>query len=222
MRGAACSGPRLPLRAVIEALVIFQPDGAHRPAVRAALWAWLRSERGWRLDGLAWFRPPADLVEAHYDFLRGRPFFPWLVDFMHALPVLVGRISAEREELERMRYELGETRIQESRPGSLRERYGIGGGVNVLHLSDSPESGASEVELWRRHTPLDRLAVDLSEPVDRPDHTFHLRSLAAQYGAGIHAELAGRAMTDLLREETDLVGDDFDALVRVVLGAFRS
>jgi nucleoside-diphosphate kinase len=204
------------LSAVTDALVIFKPDGAHRPAVRAALRGWLQSE------GLTWYRPSTGLIEEHYDFLRGRPFFPWLVDFMSALPVLVGRVSAEPEGLERMRYELGETRIHESRPGSLRERFGIGGGVNVLHLSDSPESAAKEIELWSRHVTLDSVVEAGAEPEERPDHTFHLRSLASQYAAGIHADLAAQAIRRLLREESDLVGDDFDSLVRVVLGAFRS
>ena len=205
-----------------DALVIFKPDGAHRPAVRAALRGWLQSERDWTLLGLTWYRPSTELIEEHYDFLRGRPFFPWLVEFMSALPVLVGRVSARPEGLERMRYELGETRIHESRPGSLRERYGIGGGVNVLHLSDSPESAAKEIGLWSRHVALDSLSAPASEAGNRPDHTFHLRSLAAQYAAGIHADLAAQAIRRLLREESDLVGDDFDSLVRVVLGAFRS
>src|SRR5207245_4314528 len=115
--------------------------------------------------------------------LRGRPFFPWLVDFMTALPLLVGRVSAEADGLEQMRYELGETRIHESRPGSLRERFGIGGGVNVLHLSDSPESGAAEIELWSRHVSLDSVSDGVADAGDRPDHTFHLRSLAGQYTA---------------------------------------
>ena len=205
-----------------DALVIFKPDGAHRLAVRSAIAGWLRSERAWKVGGLTWFEPTADLIEEHYDFLRGRPFFPWLVDFMSALPVLVGRVEAGAEGLERMRYELGETRIHEARPGSLRERLGIGGGVNVLHLSDSPESAAQEIALWSRHVSLDTVDADLGQRTDRPDHTFHLRSLAAQYAAGIHAELAAQAIRRLLREESDLAGDDFDALVRVVLGAFRS
>jgi nucleoside-diphosphate kinase len=210
------------LSAVTDALVIFKPDGGHRLAVRAALLGWLRSERDWKLHGLTWYRPSTELIAEHYDFLRGRPFFPWLVDFMSALPVLVGRVSAEPEGLERMRYELGETRIHESRPGSLRERFGIGGGVNVLHLSDSPESAAKEIELWRRHVLLDSASDEPGGPGDRPDHTFHLRSLAGQFAAGVHADLAGQAIRRLLREESDLVGDDFDALVRVVLGAFKS
>jgi len=210
------------LSAVTDALVIFKPDGAHRLAVRAALRGWLESEREWKLTGLTWHRPTTELIEEHYDFLRGRPFFPWLVDFMSALPVLVGRVSAEPEGLERMRYELGETRIHESRPGSLRERFGIGGGVNVLHLSDSPESAQKEIALWSRYVSLDSMIDGADGAEDRPDHTFHLRSLASQYGAGTHADLAGQAIRRLLREESDLVGDDFDALVRIVLGAFRS
>ena len=205
-----------------NALVILKPDGAHRVAVRAAIWSWLSSEREWELKGLTWYRPPTDLVEIHYDFLRDRPFFPWLIDFMSALPVLVGRVTARPDALELMRYELGETRINESRPGSLRELYGIGGGVNILHLSDSPESGARETELWSSRVSLDALDADLDDAHDRPDHTFHLRSLAAQYGAGIHAELAAETIKGLLTEESDLAGHDLDALARVVLRAFRS
>jgi len=210
------------LAAVSDALVIVKPDGAHRLAVRAAIWSWLSSERDWVLKGLTWYRPPAELVEIHYDFLRDRPFFLWLVEFMSALPVLVGRVTARADVIERMRYELGETRVNEARPGSLRERYGIGGGVNVLHLSDSPESGAKETELWSTRVSLDALDANLVGAADRPDHTFHLRSLSAQYAAGIHSKLAAQTIRSLLTEESDLTGRDLDALARVVLRAFRS
>ena len=205
-----------------EALLIFKPDAAHRLAVRAGVWSWLRTERDWKLVALTWYQPPGELVHSHYDFLQGRPFFPWLVDFMTSLPVLVGRLDAEPEGLERMRYELGETRIHESRPGSLRERYGIGGGVNVLHISDSPESGSREIELWRRYLPLEALDADLPVGSELPDHTFHLRSLASQYAAGVHTDLAAQEINRLLREETDLPVDGFEALTRVLLGAFSS
>jgi len=210
------------LAAVSDALVIVKPDGAHRLAVRAAIWSWLSSERDWVLKALTWYRPPAELVEIHYDFLRDRPFFLWLVEFMSALPVLVGRVTARADVIERMRYELGETRVNEARPGSLRERYGIGGGVNVLHLSDSPESGAKETELWSTRVSLDALDANLVGAADRPDHTFHLRSLSAQYAAGIHSQLAAQTIRSLLTEESDLTGRDLDALARVVLRAFRS
>ena len=144
-----------------DALLIFKPDAAYRLAVRAGLWSWLASERDWKVQSLAWFQPPASLIESHYDFLKGRPFFPWLVDFMTALPLIVGRVTASDDALKLMRYDLGETRIAQSRPGSLRERYGIFGGLNCLHLSDAPETGAAEVEKWSKVVQLDKIAVEL-------------------------------------------------------------
>ena len=204
---------------MIDALVIFKPDGAHRLAVRAALWGWLRSERDWKLVGLSWHRPAVELVEEHYDFLRGRPFFPWLIDFMSAVPVLVGRVSANADGLERMRYELGETRIHESRPGSLRERFGIYGGLNCMHLSDAEETGAAEVKRWSSFVQLSNVSVDLDDTSAEPDHTYHLRSLATQVAAGIHVEAASSMIRELLAEESRLDGQQLEALCRITLGA---
>jgi nucleoside diphosphate kinase len=207
------------LRFVADALVIFKPDAAYRLAARAGLWSWLSSERDWKVESLAWFQPPVTLIESHYDFLQGRPFFPWLVAFMTALPLVVGRVSASAHALTQMRNDLGETRIAQSRPGSLREQYGIFGGLNCLHLSDAPETGAAEVEKWSKVVQLDRVAVKLDTRADRPDHTYHLRSLATQVAGGIHAELASKVIRDLLAEESEIEGEKLDALYRVIRGA---
>ncbi|MGH7761830.1 MAG: nucleoside-diphosphate kinase [Candidatus Dormibacteraceae bacterium] len=199
-----------------DALVIFKPDSSYRLFARAGLWGWLSSERDWKVESLAWFQPPVSLIESHYDFLKGRPFFPWLVDFMTALPLLVGRVTAPADALTQMRYDLGETRIAQSRPGSLRERFGIFGGLNCLHLSDAPETGAVEVEKWSKVVQLDQVAVKLDTISNQPDHTFHLRSLATQVVGGIHVELASQAIRDLLAEESELDGQQLDSLYRVI------
>ena len=202
-----------------DALVIFKPDASYRLAARAGLWGWLSAERDWKLESLAWFQPPALLIESHYDFLKGRPFFPWLVDFMSALPLAVGRVTASGETLERMRHDLGETRIAQSRPGSLRERYGIYGGVNCLHLSDSPETGSAEVKRWAEFVQLDEVTVNLAVETDQPDHTYRLRSLATQVAGGIHVDLASQLVRELLAEESEIDGERLAALWRVILGA---
>jgi len=202
-----------------DALLIFKPDSAYRLAARAGIWGWLASERDWNVESLEWFQPPASLIESHYDFLQGRPFFPWLVDFMSALPVVVGRITASEDALKQMRHELGETQIAKSRPGSLRERYGIYGGLNCLHLSDAPETGAAEVKRWSGLVQLDQVKVRLDDVSDKPDHTFHLRSLATQVAGGIHTELASQMIRELLAQESDLGGEKLDALCRITLGA---
>jgi len=204
---------------VADALIIFKPDAAHRLAVRAGIWSWLSTEREWKIESLAWYQPPANLIESHYDFLQGRPFFPWLVDFMTALPLVVGRITASTQALEKMRYDLGETRIAQSRPGSLRERFGIFGGINCVHLSDAPETGAAEVKRWSTFLRLDRVEVSLEATSRKPDHTYHLRSLATQVAGGIHVDAASQSMRELIAEETDLTGERLDALYRITLGA---
>ena len=202
-----------------DALLIFKPDAAHRLAARAGLWGWLSSERDWKVESLDWFKPPVELIESHYDFLQGRPFFPWLVDFMTALPLIVGRVTASADSLRQMRHDLGETRIAQSRPGSLRERYGIFGGLNCLHLSDAPETGAAEVKRWSTVVQLDNVSTRLESSSDKPDHTYRLRSLATQMAAGFHVELASQRIRELLAEESAIDGEQLEALYRITLGA---
>jgi len=204
---------------VADALLIFKPDSAYRLDARAGLWGWLSAERDWKVESLQWFQPPTALIENHYDFLQGRPFFPWLVDFMTALPLIVGRVTASGDALKQMRHDLGETQIAKSRPGSLRARYGIFGGLNCLHLSDAVETGATEVRRWSDFVQLDKVKVRLEESSDRPDHTYHLRSLATQVAAGIHVQLGSQMIRELLAEECDLEGAKLEALYRITLGA---
>ena len=202
-----------------DALLIFKPDATYRLAARAGLWSWLATERNWKVESLDWFQPSVPLIESHYDFLQGRPFFPWLVDFMTALPLIVGRVSASADALKQMRYDLGETRIAQSRPNSLRERFGIFGGLNCLHLSDAPETGAAEVEKWSKVVQLKEVKVELDTNSTKPDHTYRLRSLATQVAAGIHVELASHVIREQLAEETELEGQQLEALYRITLGA---
>ena len=202
-----------------DALLIFKPDAAYRLAARAGLWSWLATERNWKIESLDWFQPPVALIESHYDFLQGRPFFPWLVDFMTALPLIVGRVTASGDALKQMRYDLGETRIGQSRPNSLRERFGIFGGLNCLHLSDAPETGAAEVEKWSNVVQLKQIKVELETTSSRPDHTYRLRSLATQVASGFHVELASQVFREQLAQETELAGAQLEALYRITLGA---
>jgi hypothetical protein len=91
--------------------------------------------------------------------------------------------------------------------------------VNCLHLSDSPETGSAEVARWAKFVQLDKVSVELAARTDKPDHTYHLRSLATQVAGGIHVELASQTMRELLAEESEIDGDQLQALWRITLGA---
>ncbi len=200
-----------------QALLIFKPDASHRLACRAGCWRWLSDNPKVEVKSLQWFQASPELIKQHYGFLAGRPFYPWLIDFMTALPLLVGRLEAESGDLNGLRDALGETMVQLARPASLRQRFGIFGGINCLHVSDSVESGEHEVDLWSQH--LDMSVGIKDSPgltVQDPDHTFQLRCLAYQVSSSIHAETAGAEMRRLLRQETDLDDAGFESLWRVV------
>jgi hypothetical protein len=66
---------------------------------------------------------------------------------------------------------------------------------------------------------LDKVDAELEVETDKPDHTFHLRSLATQVAGGIHVELASRMIRELLAEESELDGERLEALGRIILGA---
>jgi len=63
------------------------------------------------------------------------------------------------------------------------------------------------------------VSVDLATDSDKPDHTYHLRSLATQVAGGIHVELASQMIRELLAEESSIEGDQLQALWRITLGA---
>ena len=79
--------------------------------------------------------------------------------------------------------------------------------------------GEAEVKRWSEHVQLDQVKVELDTMSHKLDHTYHLRSLATQVAGGIHAGSASEMMRQLLAQETELAGDDFEALCRVTLGA---
>jgi hypothetical protein len=66
---------------------------------------------------------------------------------------------------------------------------------------------------------LDKVAIELDKESERPDHTYHLRSLATQVAAGFQVELATKTIRDLLAEETEITGEQREALYRIILGA---
>jgi hypothetical protein len=65
---------------------------------------------------------------------------------------------------------------------------------------------------------LDKVTLQLDESSDRPDHTFHLRSLASQVNSKVHVDLASQAIRELLAAECELGGAELESLYRITLG----
>jgi nucleoside-diphosphate kinase len=88
-----------------------------------------------------------ELAEQHYAEHEGKPFFGELVSFITSGP-LVAMVLEGEEAVKAARQVIGATNPLEASPGSIRGDYAISVGQNMVHGSDSPESGKRETGLF--------------------------------------------------------------------------
>ena len=87
------------------------------------------------------------LAEQHYAEHEGKPFFEELVSFITS-GSLVAMVLEGDDAVRAARQVIGATNPLEAAPGSIRGDYAISVGQNMVHGSDSPESGTREVGLF--------------------------------------------------------------------------
>ena len=126
-------------------LVLVKPDGVQRGLVGEVV---SRLERkGLRLVAMQLRTLEREVAEQHYGEHREKPFFGELVDFITGGPLVAIVVEGPRA-VEAVRGLMGVTDPVKSAPGSLRGDFALEIGQNLVHGSDSPESGAREVALF--------------------------------------------------------------------------
>jgi nucleoside-diphosphate kinase len=88
-----------------------------------------------------------DLARRHYAEHEGKPFFGELVEFITSGP-LMALVFEGDEAIRAARQVIGATNPLEAAPGSIRGDFAIAVGQNMVHGSDSPESGQREAALF--------------------------------------------------------------------------
>ena len=134
---------------VEETLVLVKPDGVARNLTGEIL---RRIEaKGYQLVDVKYLLADVDLLVAHYEEHKGKPFYEPLVEFMQSGPIVALRIAGNRV-IEGFRSLAGTTDPTTAAPGTIRGDLGRDWGLkvqqNLVHGSDSPESAARELALW--------------------------------------------------------------------------
>ena len=88
-----------------------------------------------------------DTAQQHYAEHEGKPFFGELVEFITSGP-LVAMVLEGEEAVRAARQVIGATNPLEATTGSIRGDYAVAVGQNMVHGSDSPESGQREAGLF--------------------------------------------------------------------------
>mgnify|MGYP002782325945 CR=1 FL=1 len=126
-------------------LIILKPDAVQRGLVGELLQRFER--KGLRLVGMKLMTVPRELAEKHYAEHAGKGFYPGLIAFVTSSPVVVLAIRGI-EAIAVCRNLIGSTNGRKAAPGTIRGDFGLSGGYNLVHGSDSPESATRELSLW--------------------------------------------------------------------------
>ena len=86
-------------------------------------------------------------AKQHYAEHEGKPFFGELVEFITSGP-LVAMVLEGEQAIAAARQVIGATNPIEASPGSIRGDFAIAVGQNMVHGSDSPESGERGAKLF--------------------------------------------------------------------------
>jgi len=125
--------------------IMVKPDGVQRGLVANIIKRF--EQRGFKLVAMKFMQGSKELLAQHYNDLKGKPFYPGLVEFMSSGPV-VPMVWEGKNAAVAGRKMMGETDPQKSLPGSIRGDFCLDLGRNIIHGSDSAESAAKEIKLW--------------------------------------------------------------------------
>lgn len=131
--------------AIERTLVLVKPDGVQRGLAGAVLGRFER--RGLKLIGLKMLQVDEALADRHYAEHVGKPFFAGLRDFITSSPLVAAVFEGEGA-VQIVRNTMGATNPADAAPGTIRADFAVDLGRNVVHGSDSPESGEREVALF--------------------------------------------------------------------------
>ena len=126
-------------------LILVKPDAFARGLTGEII---ARFERkGLKIVALKHMQVTEDLAKQHYAEHEGKPFFGELVEFITSGPIMALVFEGESA-IRAARQVIGATNPLEATTGSIRGDFAISVGQNMVHGSDSPESGQREASLF--------------------------------------------------------------------------
>jgi nucleoside-diphosphate kinase len=126
-------------------LILVKPDAFARNLTGEIISRFER--KGLTLAALKLETLSRETAERHYAEHNGKPFFGELVGFITSGP-LVAMVLEGESAVEAARQVIGATNPLQSAPGSIRGDFAVAIGTNMVHGSDSPESGTREIGIF--------------------------------------------------------------------------
>lgn len=130
---------------VQQTLVLLKPDAAQRGLVGEIISRFERT--GLKIVAMKLMQVDDALAHKHYGVHEGKPFFPGLVKFITASPV-VAMVLEGPGAVDKVRSVMGPTDPIKAPPGTIRGDLCVDIGRNMVHGSDGGENAVKEVALF--------------------------------------------------------------------------
>ncbi len=126
-------------------LLLLKPDALHRGLAGRILARF--EQKGLQIVGLKMMQMSQELAAKHYAEHIEKPFYPNLVGFMTASPLVAIALRGP-EAISVARNLMGSTFGIQADAGTIRGDFGCSKSYNLIHGSDSQESAKRELELF--------------------------------------------------------------------------
>ncbi len=128
-----------------KTFVAIKPDGVKRALVGELINRFER--KGYKIIGLKLIIPTQELVKEHYKEHIGKPFYPRLLKYFTSGPLVAVALEGINV-VSGVRQIVGATNPDKAEVGTIRADYSQVMEQNIVHASDSVESGLREIGIW--------------------------------------------------------------------------
>ena len=126
-----------------KSLIIIKPDAVQRNLVGEVISR--LEKKGLKIVGIKMIDIETTLLDEHYAHIKDKPFYPGIRDFMKSCPVVVMAVEVINA-VSALRLIVGPTKAWEANAGTIRGDFSLSTQSNIVHASDSIESGEIEVK----------------------------------------------------------------------------
>jgi len=127
---------------VERTLIIVKPDAVQRGLTGEIIRRF--EARGLRIIGMKFLVIAREVAERHYAEHKGKGFYEGLLDYITSGPVVVMALEGPNA-IQAARTTIGKTKPFEAEAGTIRGDLALMTGRNLVHGSDSVESGQREI-----------------------------------------------------------------------------
>jgi len=127
-----------------KTVVLVKPDGLQRGLIGEIISRF--EKKGLKLVGIKMTRLSDDFLDEWYVHHKDKDFFPRVRKFMKWTPI-VAMVWEGYRSIDVIRRIAGTRKGYEAEAGSIRGDFGLSGGLNIVHTSDSEENADRELKL---------------------------------------------------------------------------